>query len=224
MELPGKVLPPLPRKNKSSTTSNLLGLGDDDDASSVSSDSTQNTQVSGPEDAGSLRHLVAKGHGRSLSTHSHRSARSSGEFAPKVTLYRENQRVSLRAFLRTFLQNKQIAESKTMSEFLTASPIKLNEEELLDKNRRKEMDEKRIEEQKRFYEIARERARELDVYMERFRRDIVESSMTRPYFVWSSCSLTPFRRSDKVVCGNQGEADYCGSQSRVSKVCRMAAN
>ena len=64
-----------------------------------------------------------------------------------------------------------------MHEFLTARPIKLNEEELGDIQRRKEMDEKRIEEQQKFYEIARQRAAELDVYMERFRRDIVEHSM-----------------------------------------------
>ncbi|KAG8530759.1 uncharacterized protein KY384_004116 [Bacidia gigantensis] len=175
-ELPGKILPPLPRKNKSSTTSSLLGGKADSDASSVSSVSTQNTQLSVPEDNSSLRHLVGKNHARSLSVHSNTSARSSGEFSPKVTLYRESQRVSLRAFLRTFLQNKQIADSKTMTEFLTLSPIKLNAEELDDEKRRKEMDEKRIEEQKRFYEIARERARELDVYMERFRRDVVESN------------------------------------------------
>lgn len=85
--------------------------------------------------------------------------------------------MSLRAFLRTFLQNKQIAESKAMHEFLTGNPIKLNEEEMGDIMRRKEMDEKRIEEQKLFYEIARQRAKELDVYMERFRRDIVENSI-----------------------------------------------
>ena len=96
---------------------------------------------------------------------------------PKVVLYREDQRVSLRAFLRTFLQNKQIAESAAMVEFLTSDPVNPNEEEMDDIKRRKEMDEKRVEEQRRFYEIARERARELDVYMERFRRDIVESSM-----------------------------------------------
>ena len=96
----------------------------------------------------------------------------------RIVLYRENQRVSLRAFLRTFLQNEQIAESKAMYDFLTRDLIQLNQEELEDLQRRKDMDEKRIEEQKRFYEIARERARELDIYMERFRRDIVERSMS----------------------------------------------
>jgi hypothetical protein len=52
----------------------------------------------------------------------------------------------------------------------------LNQEERRDLERRKAMDEKRVEEQIKFYEIARQRARELDVYMEQFRRDIVERS------------------------------------------------
>lgn len=92
------------------------------------------------------------------------------------TLYREEQRVSLRAFLRGFLQNEQIAHSQAMAEFLTGNVVRLNEEELDDVQRRLEMDEKRVEEQRRFYEIARQRAKELDVHMEKFRRDIVESS------------------------------------------------
>ena len=173
-ELPGKVLAPLPRKNKSHTTSTFLGAGGDDDASSVSSVSTQNTQATGPDEGSSFRHLMGRGHSRSASAQS-RSPRASGDFS-KVVLYREDQRVSLRAFLRTFLQNPQIAESKAMQEFLTGHSVKLNEEEMNDIEKRKTMDEKRIEEQKRFYEIARERARELDIYMERFRRDIVERS------------------------------------------------
>ena len=61
-----------------------------------------------------------------------------------------------------------------MEEFLTTQPVILNEEELIDTRRRKELDSRRIEEQKRFYEIARKRAQELDVYMEKFRQDIVE--------------------------------------------------
>jgi predicted esterase YcpF (UPF0227 family) len=98
-----------------------------------------------------------------------------------VTLYREEQRVSLRAFLRLLLQNPRIASSKTMEQFLTAQPITLNEEEMIDIERRKALDEKRIEEQKRFYEIARKRAQELDVYMEKFRQDVVESSKRSPF-------------------------------------------
>ncbi|KAL8940950.1 MAG: hypothetical protein Q9216_002519 [Gyalolechia sp. 2 TL-2023] len=176
-ELPGKVLAPLPRKNKSSTASTFLGVGGDDDASSVSSVSTQNTGFA-HDDSGSLRNLVGVGHRRTASSQPDRSSpRASGEYRREhVTLYREDQRVSLRAFLRTCLQNPQIAGSKALEEFLTKNPVKLNEEELEDLDRRKAMDEKRIEEQKRFYEIARQRAKDLDVYMERFRRDIVESN------------------------------------------------
>ncbi|KAL8709273.1 MAG: hypothetical protein Q9220_006016 [cf. Caloplaca sp. 1 TL-2023] len=174
-EMPGKILAPLPRKNKTSTASTFFGMGGDDDASSVSSVSTQNTGLN-HDDGGSLRNLVGMNHRRAASLQPDRSSpRASGEYRREhVTLYREDQRVSLRAFLRTFLQNSQIAESKPMHEFLTNSPIKLNEEEMEDLDRRKAMDEKRIEEQRRFYEIARQRAKELDTYMERFRRDIVE--------------------------------------------------
>ena len=53
-----------------------------------------------------------------------------------------------------------------MEEFLTSDPINLNEEEMREIGRRREMDEKRVEEQKRFNEIVRQRAKELDVYME----------------------------------------------------------
>ena len=122
---------------------------------------------------------MSQGHRRSASVQRNsESARASGEFVrEKVPLYREDQRVSLRAFLRTFLQNEQISQSRAMHEFLTARPVKLNEEEMGDIERRKAMDEKRIEEQRQFYEIARQRAKELDVYMEKFRRDIVERSM-----------------------------------------------
>ena len=163
---------PLPKKNKTSTSSNLLSVGGgDDDDSSVSSVSTQGNAA----DDSSLRNLVTMAHRRSPSAQ--RSPRDSADFGKgTVTLYREDQRVSLRAWLRKMLQNQQIAGSRAMTDFLTSKPIKLNEEELGDIERRKEMDEKRIEEQKRFYEIARQRAKELDVYMERFRRDIVERS------------------------------------------------
>jgi hypothetical protein len=83
-----------------------------------------------------------------------------------VILWRENQRISLRAFLRTLLANPQIANTKAMKDFLTLNPITPKDEDVVDILRRKAMDEKRVEEQKQFYEIARKRAADLDVYME----------------------------------------------------------
>jgi Domain of unknown function in PX-proteins (DUF3818)/PX domain len=184
IELPGKVLPPLPRKNKSSTSSGFLSVAGavDDDASSISSVSTQD--VGRTDDTGSLRNLVGMSHKR-VASRTSLAGKSSRGNSPRpstdveretVHLYREEQRVSLRAFLRTILQNQQIAETKAISDFLSLHPVKPNEEELLDIERRKEMDAKRLEEQRRFYEIARLRAQELDVYMEQFRREIVESN------------------------------------------------
>ncbi|KAE8149975.1 hypothetical protein BDV25DRAFT_129962 [Aspergillus avenaceus] len=182
-EFPGKPLPPLPRKNKSSTITGFFSSADDD-ASSVSSLSSQSGST--PEEGQSSRNSLAPGNHlhRSASRSSMRSSlglspkspRASGEANRETVLYREEQRVSLRAFLRTLLQNKRAAESKALEEFLTGQPVTLNEEELIDMQRRKEADAIRIEEQKRFYEIARQRAAELDVYMENFRRDIVESN------------------------------------------------
>ncbi|KAK2741752.1 hypothetical protein FQN57_005496 [Myotisia sp. PD_48] len=181
-ECPGKLLPPLPRKNKNSIASTFHS-STDDDASSVSSESTEDPGF--PDEASGTRSLAvpnlpslkktpSKSSFKSIGDS--RSAKVSGEHArgEVVTLFREQQRVSLRAFLRLLLQHERIASSKAMEEFLTDEPIILNEEEQLDIKRRKELDAKRLEEQRQFYEIARKRARELDVYMEKFRRDIVE--------------------------------------------------
>lgn len=53
-----------------------------------------------------------------------------------------------------------------MKDFLTLNPMTPKDEDVDDIMRRKAMDEKRVEEQKQFYEIARKRAADLDVYME----------------------------------------------------------
>ncbi|TVY48801.1 PX domain-containing protein [Lachnellula occidentalis] len=191
-EMPGKVLPPMPRKNKqSSTASNLLsvvtGGGGDDDNSSLSSVSTMGTM----KVDSSMNNLSIRDHRRtpsksSFGRSSPRPSTDSGRPTPAtptnaghnepVTLWRENQRISLRAFLRSLLANPQIASTRAMSEFLSHKPITPTDADVEDIARRKAMDEKRVEEQKRFYEIARKRAAELDVYMEQFRRDIVENN------------------------------------------------
>jgi PX domain len=210
-ELPGKMLPPLPRKNKKSTTTSFFGGWGDDDASSISSLSTTGGTVS----AGiGEQQLSASASRSNLRLNISSRSRSPSAFSTKstspppsdvrgsVTLYREEQRVSLRAFLRTILQNKRVADSKAMEEFLTANPVILNEEELIDIQQRKNADASRIEEQEKFYEIARQRAAELDVYMEKFRQDIVESSMFLAtlnvrWLIMQMASRSCFRKSKK---------------------------
>ena len=68
--------------------------------------------------------------------------------------------------MRTILNNPQIAQSKSMHDFLTTEVITLTESDVEDMARRKAVDERRVEEQRQFYEVARQRAAELDVYME----------------------------------------------------------
>jgi hypothetical protein len=190
MELPGKVLPPLPKKNKSDSIMNYIG----DDSASESSVSAQSLPPAESYEGGTVtpgggfRNYLPSLTGGYGGTNSHRhlsnvslesrsrSPRSSVDSRQSITLYREGQRVSLRAALRGLLTNERIAQSNAMEEFLTKNSIMLNEEELIDIERRKEMDERRIEEQKQFYEIARKRAAELDVHMEKFRREVIEDN------------------------------------------------
>lgn len=193
VELPGRVLPPLPKKNKSnSTASNIIGSlkgGDDSEVSSISSASTQTTGpipgVNGSAEA--LKTLSVRDHRRTGSAASNRAsprpsmdapprspALSTGKRDDNFVLWRESQRISLRAYLRQLLHNPQIANTKAIQEFLTKDPITPKDDDVEDIMRRKEVDAKRMEEQKQFYEIARKRAAELDIYMEQFRQEIVE--------------------------------------------------
>lgn len=55
-----------------------------------------------------------------------------------------------------------------MQDFLSQQPIKLSDDDVEDVERRRLMDEKRVVEQHQFYEIARKRAAELDIYMEEY--------------------------------------------------------
>ncbi|KAK4895552.1 hypothetical protein LTR27_006335 [Elasticomyces elasticus] len=214
LELPGKVLPPLPRKNKAQSI--YSGKDEVSDDESIDSFSTQDVVSTTPTDstapetssAGGIRgylsswtggstparHSRAQSRGSlkanspraSLDASSSKSLRGASPAPPKAeqqhVLIREDQRVSLRAFLRHFLANEAIAASNAMTEFLTHKPVSLTPDEMADIERRKAMDEKRLEEQHRFFEIARERARELDVHMELFRRKVIERNGLRDLF------------------------------------------
>ena len=212
LELPGRVLPPLPRKNKA--TSMYSGSkGDDDDDDSISSLSTQDAEkpplddLASPAPAAGFRSYLSSWTGggstprshsrnpsrdtaasprRSMDTSSIPPSRETSQAPPPLPtptpLHREDQRVSLRAFLRTFLHNEAIASSTAMTDFLLCDPIVPTREERDDIDRRAVMDARRVEEQRRFFDIARERARELDVHMEKFRRKVIERDGLRDLF------------------------------------------
>lgn len=235
VELAGKVLPPLPKKN----TTDYVMPNFIDDSDSLSSFSSEDTTPIDADERRRSRGLSQSSHRGSPKIGSHDSAASSGlqlnipeagdsgmlkpegfraklkekthkrpksisgafspkppgsprlppgsprasgdSFAPPV-LFREAQRVSLRASLRILLQNQHIARSKSMQDFLQANPVQLTDVDLGDLERRKVVDEKRIQEQQQFYQIASKRAAEVDVHMEKFRRDIIESNGLRKLF------------------------------------------
>jgi predicted DNA-binding protein YlxM (UPF0122 family) len=176
-------------KASQSTTSSFLmatGITADDDASIASTGTYESSETSTnstmPRTPPPQGHKKSHSLGYSLGfgSRSRNPSRSSIADIPRpdqpIKLWRENQRISLRAFIRQLLEDKQVAHSVAMQKFLMEDPVKLNEEERTDEDRRRAMDEIRLEEQRRFYEAARERARELDVYMESFRTEIVESN------------------------------------------------
>ncbi|RCI14703.1 hypothetical protein L249_6933 [Ophiocordyceps polyrhachis-furcata BCC 54312] len=227
-ELPGRILPLLPKKNKSNSTATGIfsaafgnGNGYESDASTGSSASTRLTGRPAESDNGSAGLLSPREGEETKTMHKPlacrktkncdtltsiqdvwviadqaqllrpglqfltlvRLARTAAVPVPlglgrrrrfPVVLWRESQRVSLRAWLRSLLHNPQVANTKAMLEFLSGDPMTPTDEDVEDIARRKAVDEKRMEEQKKFYEIARRRAAELDEYMEQFRRDIVE--------------------------------------------------
>lgn len=146
--------------------------------------------------------------------------------SPPHVLHREEQRVSLRAFLRNFLQNENIANSAAMADFLTLEETTLTDEDWDDVRRRVEMDEKRMQEQRRFYEIAKARARELDVHMEKFRRDIVERSKLLVDAVQQSIDNTDLydRWPHEAFPRDQAEEHDPGIGSRVSEVRGVATD
>lgn len=237
IELAGKVLPPLPKKNSADYVMPSF-MEDYDSVSSISSeeslprhrhdllrssrkhggDSTGESSGTPPSDSATsltqdgesldttdrlkpmgmrdrMKKVVPGHHKRKTSAASQLSVRPPGSPQPSTdqgltiagasapVLFREPQRVSLRAALRTLLQNQHIARSTSMQDFLVKDKLEaLIEEEKLDMERRKLVDEKRIEEQNQFYEIASKRAAEVDVHMEAFRREIIERNGLRNLF------------------------------------------
>ncbi|KIW07659.1 uncharacterized protein PV09_01599 [Verruconis gallopava] len=239
VELAGKVLPPLPKRNSSDYVMPSF-IDDSESMSSFSSEDTlphdhdearrsrghsMSSEIDGlkvgsyesstslhldrTNDAGDDGRLKPEGFRAKIKDKAHKRQRSIGAAlspkppgsprlpgSPKLAgsprgssdalvppiLFREAQRVSLRASLRILLQNQHIARSRSMQDFLLKDPVQLNDADRVDLERRKAVDDKRIEEQRRFYEIASKRAAEVDVHMERFRRDIIESNGLRKLF------------------------------------------
>ncbi|KAK9476561.1 hypothetical protein V1514DRAFT_336562 [Lipomyces japonicus] len=116
-------------------------------------------------------------------------------FNNPVKLPGELQRLSLRAFLRSLLAITTIAESDLLRKFLTDRSFHLSDfssSEVSDINLRKEADNARLEEQYQFFQIATQRARELDQYMKDFKKEIIQRDGLSKFF-------SEIRQKDKLA-------------------------
>lgn len=174
-EFPGKQVPRLPQKNKAPATAAsyipampTFGWGSAS-RQSLDEDSGESAEEDGPtkqqtDDAAAAASSV-------------------------VTLIpREKQRLTLRSFLRRLVRDPQIAQSTSLRHFLLDGTIKLSEEEQVDCQRRRDMDQLRQDEQIKFLEVARERAKELDQQMNIFKRQLIqENGLTKIFSAIREC-------------------------------------
>jgi len=115
-----------------------------------------------------------------LLTH-HRSHSSTSLQVPSQSSHvpREKQRLTLRAFLRQIIKDKRLVRSQHLVDFLLHAPIQtLSKEEESDIQRRLEMDRLRLEEQQKFVEESRKRAKELEQWLREFKSDLIRNRIT----------------------------------------------
>lgn len=117
--------------------------------------------------------------GRSIDVPFDKAEQGSGsprEASDMVPLAREKNRLTLRAYLRSLLKIRSVANSNTLKAFLLDDPISLSDAELIDTQRREAMDRMREEEQLRFKQEADRRVAELDEHLEQFKKELMGTS------------------------------------------------
>lgn len=163
-EFPGKQIPRLPMKNKAPATATsyiptMPSFGFSTSKEDAGEDSGESAdEYSEPRTPQSDRRL------------------SAGSTPQQVKIPREKQRLTLRSFLRSLLKDIQIARSTALRHFLLDNPTTLSQAEINDCADRKDLDAMRQDEQLKFLEAARERARELDAHMGLFKKQLIQEN------------------------------------------------
>jgi hypothetical protein len=185
-EFPGKEIPRVPAKNRSSTIAPSISDavspaikdngGDSDAGNRTSSESSGTASAPSspnlqPGTPNRKRDLIFRHHSRSSSA------------LPINSVPREKNRLTLRSFLRQIIKDKRLVRSKALARFLLNNPIeKLSKDEEADIERRLEMDRLRLEEQKQFIEESRKRARELEQWLHEFKKELIHNRID--FTVW----------------------------------------
>lgn len=163
-EFPGRGLPNLPVRNRAAsqaTSSAIGGFVDNhqDEDGSIEDELNDAEEHIDDDDTANVNH-----NGKS------------------VSLPREKQRTTLRAYLHSLVANRMVANSKTLLEFLYMDPIQMTSGEIKDMELRRKVDIARVRDQLRFYEVAQARAQELNVYLQEFKQDLVREDGLKHIF------------------------------------------
>ncbi|OLL25372.1 PX domain-containing protein [Neolecta irregularis DAH-3] len=147
-EFSSKRPPSLPKKDKTPFTGRFakLMLSRNCSSSSLASDSILDSSGSNP----------------------------TGSENAAIALHREENRLTLRQWLRRLLADPNYSQSRHLLKFLTTDEATLTLSELKDQKLRKALDERRVDEQAKFLEIAKMRARELDKHMTQFKAELIQ--------------------------------------------------
>uniref|UniRef100_A0A060T2R4 ARAD1A10582p n=1 Tax=Blastobotrys adeninivorans TaxID=409370 RepID=A0A060T2R4_BLAAD len=182
-EFPGKDLPRLPIRHKANTFTNFgsdegdpadNGDGEEDDAD----DDVDDEEL---EDDGKDDESLDEGKSRSRKLGIFSSKKETNQNLGKLP--REKQRITLRAYLRDLLSIPQVARSKTFLEFLFLNRVKqLTPLEITDIGLRRRMDLIRLEQQVKFFQIATERAKQLEGHLAEFKAQILQKDGLKKLF------------------------------------------
>ncbi|EPX70854.1 uncharacterized protein SOCG_04104 [Schizosaccharomyces octosporus yFS286] len=94
---------------------------------------------------------------------------------PGLVLRQERMRIGLNYYINHILKQDELLNSPEVEAFLYSDPFSPNENEQKDILLRQELDLIRTKERMKFIEIASERAKSLDIYMDEFKRSLMES-------------------------------------------------
>lgn len=160
-EFPGRGLPNLPVRNRAASQATSSGIGgfvetENDDVEDELNDAEEHIDE---DDTANVQHD-----------------------GKRVSLPREKQRTTLRAYLHSLVSNRMVANSKTLLEFLYMDPIQMTSNEIRDMELRRKVDIARVRDQLQFYEVAQARAQELNVYLQEFKQDLVREDGLKHIF------------------------------------------
>jgi hypothetical protein len=94
--------------------------------------------------------------------------------APTGPLAREKNRLTLRAYIRSLLNNPHVADSSTLASFLLSDPTILTDAEEQDALAREGLDAIRDDESSRFTKEANRRVSELRQHLQSFKADLIQ--------------------------------------------------